>query len=364
MIANVFLYEVIFLSSFLVIPYFILVTSLWFYMCTGLFIYVLNATVTKFRKRKISISGQGIVISGCDTGFGHDLAKRLDDLGFTVFAGCLYPDENGAKILAGKNSKRLHIVPMDVGKTESMSEALEYVKAKLPKTGLWGIVSNAGFNVMGDVEYLTVDLYHKAMNVNFYGMLRLTKAFLPFVRKSRGRVVVVTSVRGLIPFPGDSAYHATKHALETVSDSLRMEMRKFGVHVSIIEPGNYGLPTACQDARQFERYEAEAEEMWRAASVDVKSTYRREYLTTMVDKQRSGTFSGSARTTEPVIDAFVDALLDVSPKTRYLVPGTPFDKNPMLARVYNILPQWLSDYILILRTGCDLFPSNSGIKQK
>ncbi|KAK3578523.1 hypothetical protein CHS0354_007778 [Potamilus streckersoni] len=116
----------------------------------------------------------------------------------------------------------------------------------------------------------------------------------------KGRVIVVTSVCGLISFPADSAYHATKHALETVSDSLRMEMMNFGV--------------------QFERYEAEADEMWRAASIDVKSTYRIYYLTTMIETQRISRFGGSALTTKSVIDAIEDALLDFSPKTRYIVP--------------------------------------------
>ncbi|KAK3578524.1 hypothetical protein CHS0354_007780 [Potamilus streckersoni] len=291
-----------------------------------------------------------------DTGFGHDLAKRLDVLGFTVFAGCLHPKGDGAKALGSKASKRVHIVSMDVGNDKSMAEALDYVKTKLPKKGIWGIVPNAGFNVMGDVEWLTIGLVHKAMNVNLYGMIRLTKAFLPFVRKSQGRVVIVSSVKGCYPCPGDSAYHATKFALETVADSLRLEMIKFDVKVSIIEPGDFSAATACQNKVQFKRYREEAEEMWREASDSVRTTYGKRYLEAMIEKQSASL--NSYPTTEPVIDALEDALINLTPRTRYLVGGTNkmFDINAMAARLHPYLPTWLSDWLYTKWTGCDKFP--------
>ncbi|KAL4233227.1 (2R 3R)-2 [Mactra antiquata] len=327
--------------------------------CVGI-LYVCLKFIRHKSAVRIKIKHQGVFITGCDTGIGHDVARRLDSLDFTVFAGCLYPDGEGAKKLKSESSKRLHIVPLDVASDESVLKAHDYVVKHLPKNGLWAIINNAGYNTRGDVECLTIDLYKKIMNVNYFGAIRTIRNFLYLVRRNKGRVVIVTSVRGRYSWPNNSAYHITKHGLETVGDCLRLEMLKFGVKVSLVEPGNFAHATACQSESHYKRYEEEADEMWKIANDDVRKTYTKKYF--LYYARRKSSKSGNNATTKPVIDALEDAVVSGLPHTRYLVDGSWFDKDTTLARYYYYLPTWLSDWIITKMTGCDKFPDYSKMK--
>ncbi|KAH3728008.1 hypothetical protein DPMN_053953 [Dreissena polymorpha] len=324
-------------------------------------LYVCFKIVRRKTAGRIVVNDYAAFITGCDTGFGHDLARRLDDRKFTVFAGCLRPDGAGARKLASGASKRLHVVPLDVTSDDSVEEAHAYVKKHLPSGGLWAIVNNAGFNVMGDVEWLTVDLYHKAMDVNFYGAVRTFRRFLYMVRATKGRVVIVTSVKGRSSWPADSAYHVTKHGLETMADSLRLEMRKFGVNVAIIEPGDFSTATACQNEEVFQRYRKEADKMWESAPTEVREVYRRRYLDAMLEYQRSSIGRGGG-STAPVMDAMEDAILSRRPHTRYMIAGSCLDMHTTLAQYYDVMPTWVSDLIISCWTGCDCFPDYRKLK--
>lgn len=359
---NLKLVEFTYFITFCVLIYSVVTYSVYAYLIGVSFLYACLKIIRKKSTGTTVIKNQGIFITGCDTGFGHDLARRLDSQQFTVFAGCLNPDSDGARKLKANSSKRLHIVPLDVGSDQSVEEAHDYVVKHLPESGLWAIVSNAGFNVMGDVELCTINLYKKVMNVNYFGAVRTIRNFLYLVRKSKGRVVIVSSVKGRFPFPADSAYHITKHGLETVADSLRLEMLKFGVQVSVIEPGNFSTATACQSEHVFQRYREEADEMWEASSEDVRKTYGRKYFDAELAKQEI-VIGGSGDTTKPVIDALEDAIVSERPHTRYLIDGgTWFDPHTTLARYYDYLPTWLSDWIIIKWTGCDKFPDYKKLK--
>ncbi|XP_060565054.1 D-beta-hydroxybutyrate dehydrogenase, mitochondrial-like [Ruditapes philippinarum] len=356
------LVEFTYFITFCVVIYSVVSASIYAYLISVFTLYVCLKVIRKKSTGTIEIKHQGVFITGCDTGFGHDLARRLDSLQFTVFAGCLHPEGDGAKKLKSASSKRLHVVPLDVGSDESVQEAHDYVVKHLPNSGMWAIVSNAGFNVMGDVELCTIDLYKKAMNVNYFGAIRTIRNFLYMVRKNKGRVVIVSSVKGRFPFPADSAYHVTKHGLETMGDSLRLEMLKFGVQVSIIEPGAYASATSCQNKHVFDRYREEADEMWKTATEDVRKTYGRKYVDAEIAKQENA-ITGSALTSKPVIDALEDAIVSERPHTRYLVGGGIwFDPHATMARYYDYLPTWLTDWIIIKWSGCDKFPDYKKLK--
>ncbi|WAR07737.1 H17B6-like protein [Mya arenaria] len=268
---------------------------------TGL--YICLKVVRKKTTGGVAVKNKGVFITGCDTGFGHDVARRFDDLGFIVFAGCLKPEGEGARKLKSASSKSLHVVALDVRSDESLELAHEYVKKHLPSGGLWAIVNNAGLNIMGDVELLTIDLYRKCMDINFSGAVRTLRRFLYL------------------------------HGLETLADCLRLEMRKF----------------------EFKRYEEELNEIWAAASPDVKVTYGRKYVDAYLAQQRAST-SGGGLTTRPVVDALEDAVVSTRPHTRYMVDGGWFDPYAILARFYDYLPTCLSDLIIRKMTGCDRWP--------
>ncbi|XP_033735856.1 D-beta-hydroxybutyrate dehydrogenase, mitochondrial-like [Pecten maximus] len=317
--------------------------------------FALRITRNNFRK-KLDIGRKGVVITGCDAGFGHLLAKRLYDLGYTVYAGVLSKESPGAKVLQARQSDRLHVIKLDVTKDDDVQKALEYVNAT--GQGLWAIVNNAGINFPGDVELATVDQYKKCAEVNLYGMIRVIKTFLPMIRKSKGRIVNVSSVKGRYSWPCDSVYIVTKHGMETMSDSLRLEMKKFGVNVSVIEPGQFTEATSINGPEQMKRFKKEINYMWEQASDDVRQTYGRPYFDAIYQgMEKSGLKVARTMSADPVINAIDDSLINVSPKARYVIGGSfsVVDELAVLAKVYNFLPEFISDWIIEKLTGCGSF---------
>ncbi|XP_033733591.1 D-beta-hydroxybutyrate dehydrogenase, mitochondrial-like [Pecten maximus] len=307
-------------------------------------------------RQKLDIGRKGVVITGCDTGFGHILAKRLDDRGYTVYAGVLSKESPGAKVLQARQSDRLHVIKLDVTKDDDVKKALEYVNAN--GQGLWAIVNNAGMNFPGDVELATVDQYKKCAEVNLYGMIRVIKTFLPLIRKSKGRIVNMSSVRGRFSWPGASVYSVTKYGIETLSDSLRLEMKKFGVNVSIIEPGQFSAATSVFGPEQRKRLKKEIDYMWEQASDDVRQTYGRPYFDDIYQMmKKNDTSMIGTMSADPVINAIEDSLINVTPMARYMIGGSfsALDKLAILAKVYKILPEFISDWIVEKMTGCGSF---------
>ncbi|PRD24017.1 UNVERIFIED_CONTAM: D-beta-hydroxybutyrate dehydrogenase [Trichonephila clavipes] len=163
------------------------------------------------------------LITGCDSGFGFELANRLDELGLHVFAGCLFPEGDGAKALKKSTSNRLHVVPMDVTSDEK----------------LWAVVCNAGINDGSEIFWTSLDKIQRIMDINAFGVIRVTKAFLPLLCKSKGRVIAVCSASSNYTYRGMVPYCMSKHAAKSFCDGLRLEMYHFGVKVVTIEPWMY-----------------------------------------------------------------------------------------------------------------------------
>ncbi|XP_033733590.1 D-beta-hydroxybutyrate dehydrogenase, mitochondrial-like [Pecten maximus] len=316
----------------------------WKYLLAISLVYILLRLTRNNFRQKLDIGRKGVVITGCDTGFGHLLAKRLYDLGYRVYAGVLSLESPGAKVLQARQSDRLHVIKLDVTKDDDVQKALEYVNA----TGLWAIVNNAGIYFPGDVELATVDQYKKCAEVNLYGMIRVTKAFLPPIRKSKGRIVNMSSVMGRFSRPSGSVYSVTKYGIETLSDSLRLEMKKFGVNVSIIEPGVFIAATSVLGPEQLTRLKKEINYMWEQASDDVRQTYGRPYFDDIYQgMEKSGLNVVRTQSADPVINAIEDSLISVTPKARYMIGGSfsIVDKLAIFAKVYSILPEYISDWI-------------------
>ncbi|XP_075531618.1 D-beta-hydroxybutyrate dehydrogenase, mitochondrial-like [Dermacentor variabilis] len=139
----------------------------------------------------VSGNGKALLITGCDTGFGHRLAKRLSRDGFLVFAGCLSSMSDGAKQL--RASSNVEVLQLDVPKQEQVDDALHAVKKHLGARELWSVVANAGVLRSGLLEWLSMDTIVDVFDVNVFGVLRVAKTFLPLLKKSKGRVVTVAS---------------------------------------------------------------------------------------------------------------------------------------------------------------------------
>ncbi|XP_023850546.1 D-beta-hydroxybutyrate dehydrogenase, mitochondrial [Salvelinus sp. IW2-2015] len=276
-------------------------------------IFLLALMLLSYRGRTQAVIGVGraVLITGCDSGFGHHLARRLDAQGFVVFAGCLFPNGDGAQTLHRESSSNMNILKLDVTKDEDVTQARTVVQSNLPEKGLWAVVNNAGISDWSETEWNSIDDYRNIAEVNLFGSIRTSLAFLPLVRTSKGRMVYVSSIFAFFNCLTMGAYSMSKRGLEAFADCLRVEMAGFGVKVSIIQPGNFGPATSILKRRTgteiWEKLDEERQQMFNRQYVDLANNYHMS--TCMTGNQDSSL----------VIDAMVDALTAYRPKRRYLL---------------------------------------------
>jgi NAD(P)-dependent dehydrogenase (short-subunit alcohol dehydrogenase family) len=266
-----------------------------------------------------------VVISGSSTGIGRACALALDRQGLDVFAG-VRRDEDGEALRASA-SDRLEPLRLDITDPDSIAAAARRVR-EATDGRLAGLVNNAGIVVPGPVEGVALDALRHQLEVNVIGQVAVTQAFLPMVRAARGRVVLMSSIGGRISVPHLSPYHASKHALEAIGDSLRQEMRQFGVEVAIVEPGSVATPF-------WEKGRAAAPSARAAMDPELLELYGEE-----LDRVEAASEKIGARGVAPerVADAVVHAITSTRPRTRYLV-GTD-------ARIQAALRKLVPDRVL------------------
>ncbi len=171
-----------------------------------------------------------VLITGCSTGIGRATAERLAGDGWNVHATARRPES--IEDLAERGCKT-HA--LDVTDERSMESAVEEVE----KDGQIGaLINNAGYSQSGALETIPMDSVRRQFETNVFGLLRMCQLVLPSMRSAgSGRIVNLSSMGGKLTFPGGGVYHATKHAVEAISDAMRFEVKEFGVDVVIIEPG-------------------------------------------------------------------------------------------------------------------------------
>lgn len=290
---------------------------------------------------EITATGKAVLVTGCDTGFGHALALRLDALGFHVFAGCLQASEEGAQNLASSASSRLRVIQLDITKEEEVNEALKEVRSLLsPGEELWGLVNNAGISTFGAVEWTSLQTFQEVTDVNVFGNIRVTKAFLPLIRRAKGRLVYVTSAEGRFTAPFVAAYELTKHAMEAFSDCLRHEMQQFGVHVCVVEPGNYTAGTKLNTAERAKRLSAS---LWSGMTDEVRHAYGKDKFDRVVSSMESVTNTGLVDLTSAV-DAMAKALTQRFPQARYTCMDSSLYIRGLVAQH---MPEWIYDFLYV-----------------
>ena len=172
-----------------------------------------------------------VLITGCSTGIGRATAERLAKKGWNVYASARRPES--IEDLKQKGCKTL---ALDVTDEASMRAAVDQVVGEEGAVG--ALVNNAGYSQSGALESLPIDQLRRQFETNVFGLLRMCQLVLPGMREQRdGRIVNISSMGGRLTFPGGGAYHATKYAVEALSDVLRFEVSGFGIHVVLIEPG-------------------------------------------------------------------------------------------------------------------------------
>ena len=187
---------------------------------------------------------QAVVITGCSSGIGAETARWLNQRGFLVFAGLRRPDQFDAVMNAVDAPDRMEPIQLDVTCQEQIENASRHIASRLQQHNeqLVGLVNNAADENLGPVEVLPLDVFRQEMEVGYFGAVAVTKQFLPLLRSSAGRIVNLSSVNGRCTFKFHATTCATKYAMEAFSDALRMELKPWGMHVSLVEPGPTRTP--------------------------------------------------------------------------------------------------------------------------
>ena len=270
-----------------------------------------------------------VTITGASTGIGAACAVELARRGFCVFAG-VRKECDGQRL----KEQSQHIIPLllDVTDGGQIAAAAETVGRTVGDAGLAGLVNNAGIVVAGPLEILPLDQMRQQLEVNVVGQIAVTQAFLPLLRKARGRIVNMSSVNGRIASPYIAPYAASKHALEAVSNALRLELRTWGIRVSVIEPGATTTPI-------WDKSLAAADALADEVGDKTIGLYKKD-----LDAMREATrrLAQGAQPVDSAVRCVVHALTARRPWTRYPV-GLSVN---LLLRAHKWVPDRIWDWLV------------------
>jgi len=245
-----------------------------------------------------------VLISGCSSGIGAATAVALVKAGHTVYATA-----RQIETLADLEALGCRPLVLDVTSEDSMITAVNAVEAEHGRVGT--LINNAGLGEYGPIEETALDRVRAMFETNVFGLARLTQLVLPAMRRSRsGRIVNIGSMGRQITFPVSGFYHATKYAVEAISDALRVEVKPFGIDVILVEPG---LVRSNFENRMNEGLEAEA------ATYDADTAYAG--LLAASEKKTTGGYANDFLATgpEPVAAVILRAVESSRPRSRYVV---------------------------------------------
>jgi NAD(P)-dependent dehydrogenase (short-subunit alcohol dehydrogenase family) len=260
---------------------------------------------------------KAVLVTGASSGIGRKITERLASQGFLVYAGArAQQDLDALNAIKNVQAIRLDVtVPADIA-----SAVATVTKAG---RGLYGVVNNAGVVVVGPLIELEEKELDFIFQVNVYGPYRITKAFAPLLLEAKGRVVNISSLNGIVASPMIGPYSMSKHAIEAYGDGLAAELARFGVRVSLIEPGNYRSEIG---KNMFARWD----------SAVVKGSRFESQIRGAVNSMRS--FENNPEP-DDVADAVLDAFTNPNPKMRYLVVPAANQAALTIRRQLDILAQ-------------------------
>jgi len=278
-----------------------------------------------------------IFITGASSGIGKITAITLAKNGFQVLAG-VRKEEDAEKL----RNENLDIAPVfiDVTNQDSINDAFDKISEIVADKGLWGLVNNAGIAVAGPMEFLPTERLRLQLEINVIGQVSVIQKMLPLIRKGRGRIVNISSIAGFTAFPFNGAYAVSKYAVEALSDTLRRELRPWGIPVSIIEPGVIKTPIW---EKSINFVEDTISEMPPEAEKYYGVVYKNLLERTLKRVERNGAAP------ERVAKTILHSLTSKKPKTRYLV-GKDAD---FLRYFLTKLPDKLVDTFICKRVGLD-----------
>jgi len=276
------------------------------------------------------MAGKGaIVITGTSTGMGEHCALGLARRGHRVFAGVRKPSDGEA--LRARAAGALEPLILDVTDEAQVREAARSVEHALAGAPLLALWNNAGITVNGPLEFVPLGDLRRQLEVNVIGQVATTQAFLPLLRRAKGRILITGSIGGFLTTPMLTPYCMSKYAMEAMADGLRREVRPLGVHVVLLEPGGI-------QSKIWEKALSESEAFLQNAPPGLMEIYG-----DLVDAVRrvAPQMAEAAHPPQAVLDCVVDALESSRPKTRYRM-----GHNSTVQRIVSFLPDRWQDALV------------------
>lgn len=264
---------------------------------------------------------QSVLVTGASSGIGLATAQLLSQSGFRVFAG----------VRRFSDGRDFEEVLLDVTKPESVAEALAEIESK--PGGLFALVNNAGVGDIIPLEHTPLERFKAVFDVNVHGVVAVTQAFLPLLRASGGRIVNIGSIGGMITIPFGSSLCATKHAIEAVSDAMRLELYSSGIHVSLIQPASINSGSAEKLAATMEQTIASLPAEGRARYEGMLRSFNKK----MLAQETAGS------PPSVVAGAVLDALRAKSPPARRIVGKD----GKLLHRLARSMPDFVRDRLFL-----------------
>ncbi|XP_028287177.1 17-beta-hydroxysteroid dehydrogenase type 2 [Parambassis ranga] len=294
--------------------------------------------VSARRETLLPTHNRAVLVTGCDSGFGHALAVLLSEMGVKVFAGVLDVEGPGAQRLRQRHSENLQVLQLDVTEPSQVEVAYHHIRAQVADTGLWGLVNNAGvLHCLADTELQPLAVYRRCMEVNFLSAVHMCQQFLPLLRQARGRIVNVSSMAGEVPLPTFGAYGASKAALSLFTRVMRLELREWGVSVAIIQPAGFRTKIF-GNSKLITHY---TEELLAGVSSEAREDYGYVYISSL-PRSLSLMSQQMAEDLSPVVDAMCHALLAPHPRVLY----SPGQMGWLLPFLHRCCPNAMFDAII------------------
>lgn len=264
-------------------------------------------------KQYLSAKHRYVFITGCGTGFGNKLARCLDQMGASVYAGCVL--QSSADNLNLETSSRLKAFVLDVTDQKSIEKAFEFVKRDLKDKALWAIVNNAAIPApLIPFDWTNIDDYVKVFDVNLLGIIRTTLSFLPLVKRGgKGRIINVSSMNGRLNVM-TNAYGISKCGLEALSNGLSFELKPFNITVHTLQPSIFKT-----NISNPEMHCDMISSKWNDLSDELKEEYGKTYLDKKLNYIRTLYLKNTSSNLSLVVNAYKHALFAKYPYNRYVV---------------------------------------------
>lgn len=253
------------------------------------------------------------LVTGASSGFGSGAVSALLEKGYIVYASARRVER-----MRELEEKGAILVPMDITNQQDIKACVSKIIEEKGRIDV--LINSAGYGSYGAIEVVSIEEARKQFDVNVFGLAAITKEVLPYMRKTGGRIVNISSGAGFATFPMGGWYAASKHALEALSDALRCEVERFGIHVSLIEPGSVKTEFADIAMKHFDP--TNQIDVYKKQAEGFKNAFVKSYE--------------NAPDSAVVIKAIVDAITSKNPKTRYKVAG---------AGMLAFMKKWLPDRV-------------------